>query len=315
MPIFSAPDGEAPELRGVTYRPIHTELTSAHRTLTMKTSSLAHRTMLLGSMLLASINSATSGEEHAHPAVKPGEVITNSIGQKLVLIPAGSFTMGSPAGEPGHKDDEGQHRVTLTKPFYLGTTEVTQAQWTAVMGTKPWQGHDVVKEGADYAASHIDWEDATEFCRVLSATEGKTYRLPTEAEWEYACRAGSTAAYSFGDDASRLSDYAWWGGLLCEGNAKLKPYAHQVGQKRPNAFGLYDMHGNVSEWCSDWYGEKYYKTSIATDPPGPVSGSYHVIRGDSWRKDPAFCRASARNHLHSPSLRSTIYGFRVVLER
>ena len=235
--------------------------------------------------------------------------LTNSIGQDLVLIPAGSFQMGSPEGESGRSSDEGpQHRVEITKAFYMGRTEVTQGQWLAVMGTKPWKGQSYVQDGDQNAASYISWDDATEFCRRLSQREGKTYRLPTEAEWEYACRAGTTTRFHFGDDESRLGEYAWF-----DGNADSigEDYAHRVGQKKPNAFGLYDMHGNVWEWCGDWFGP--YASSPLRDPRGPSSGSSRVLRGGSWLNVPRSVRCAVR-FFFTPAYRYDSSGFRVVLE-
>ena len=137
--------------------------------------------------------------------------ITNSIGMKLKLIPAGEFMMGSPASEKGHESDEApRHKVRITKAYYMGVTEVTQGQWFAVMKTKPWEGKEYVQEGEDYPAVYVSWDDAIEYCRKLSAMEGKSYRLPTEAEWEYACRGGKSTAYSFGSDASGLKNFAWF---------------------------------------------------------------------------------------------------------
>ncbi len=223
--------------------------------------------------------------------------ITNSIGMALTLIPAGEFMMGSPESELAlggkHDDTESpQHRVTVTRPFYLGTTEVTQSQWEAVMRTSPWHGQENVKEGPDYPATYVNWDDAGAFCQEMSRLEAQTYRLPTEAEWEYACRAGTTTCYSFGDDPSKLGDFDW-----CEANAwdVDEKYAHRVGQKLANPFGLYDMHGNVWEWCSDWYAEDYYARSLPTDPFGPSSGSNRVIRGGSWstRRSVAVRRVAA----------------------
>ena len=237
---------------------------------------------------------------------------TNLIGMKLVLIKAGTFMMGSPESESERDDDERQHRVTLTKDYYLGTTEVTQGQWESVMGTTPWRGEENVKEGRNYAASYVSWEDAVEFCKRLSERDGRQYRLPTEAEWEYACRGGTTMAYSFGSDASELSNYGWWGRLSGNGNAQTEQYAHQVGQKRPNPFGLYDMHGNVWEWCSDWRGD--YPSDIVTDPRGPNIALLRVVRGGSWFSSARVCRSAVRNNL-TPGYRSRSLGFRVAVGR
>ena len=196
-------------------------------------------------------------------------------------IPAGTFMMGSPEGEPDRDSAEHQHPVTITKPFYMQTTEVTQGQWKAVMGTEPWKREDFVNEGPNYPATYVNWDAAVAYCKKLSEKEGKTYRLPTEAEWEYACRAGTKTAWSFGDDEKVLGDYAWY-----DKNADWwdidEKYAHQVGLKKPNAFGLYDMHGNVYEWCHDYYEEDYYKQSPEKDPTGPEPAFLAVVRGGSW---------------------------------
>ncbi|WP_197454779.1 SUMF1/EgtB/PvdO family nonheme iron enzyme [Stieleria varia] len=235
--------------------------------------------------------------------------ITNSIGMRLNLIPAGTFLMGSPATEQDRQDDETQHRVTLTKDFYLGTTEVTQGQWESVMGTTPWKGQRYVKEGSNVAATYVSWEDAVEFCKKLSAKEGKTYRLPTEAEWEYACRGGTTTAYGFGDDPTGLSEYGWFDGNAWDVEQK---FAHEVGLKRANAFGLYDMHGNVWEWCSDWKAD--YPAGSVTDPQGPSTGSLRGFRGGSWYDVAGYCRSADRNFI-SPGFRSYDLGFRVAVGR
>ena len=220
----------------------------------------------------------------------------------LIEIPAGKFTMG-------HEGDT--FNVTLTKPFWLGKTEVTQGQFKKVMGTEPWAGQQSVKIGKDLAASYVDWNDATAFCQNLTGLERKAgklkaneeYRLPTEAEWEYACRAGTTTAFSFGEDESKLGEYAWF-----RGNAFLagEHYAHKVGLKKPNPWGLYDMHGNVWEWCSDWYGKAL---PGGTDPVGPGGGSYRVIRGGSWGTNRT--AAGLRTRYPGPSFRDNGLGFRV----
>jgi len=205
--------------------------------------------------------------------------VTNSIGMKFNKIPAGTFMMGSPETEETRNADEYQHKVTISKAFYMQTTEVTQSQWKAVMGTEPWKGKDLVKEGPNYPAVYVSWDDVVAYCKKLSEKEGKTYRLPTAAEWEYACRAGSDTTWSFGNDETSLGQYAWY---KKNANDAGEEYAHQVGLKKPNPFGLFDMHGNVYEWCYDYYGKDYYKLSSKVDPKGPVSGSSRVLRGGSW---------------------------------
>ena len=192
----------------------------------------------------------------------------------------------------------------------MQTTEVTQAQWKAVMGTEPWKGQSSVKEGANYAATYVSWDDAGAYCEKLSEAEDKTYRLPTEAEWEYACRAGTTTRWSFGNDEKALGDYAWY--YKNADNAGEK-YAHQVGLKKPNAFGMYDMHGNVWEWCHDYYGEDYYQQSPEKDPTGPTSGSSRVLRGGSWSSSTRHSRSANRDRNDAVS-RYYFFGFRLVRE-
>jgi formylglycine-generating enzyme required for sulfatase activity len=244
------------------------------------------------------------------PRTGPAKEITNSLGMKLVLIPAGEFVMGSPEGDTDAEDDEKpQHRVRITKSFHLGQTEVTQGQWQAVMRTTPWSGKTYVREGADYPATYVSWDDAQEFCRKLSGKENKTYQLPTEAEWEYACRAGTTTKYSFGDDDSRLGDYAWYDKNAYDVGQK---YAHAVGLKRPNLWGLMDMHGNVWEWCDDWYEAEFYQQSRVDDPKGVTSGSIRVNRGGGWSFTPAYCRSADRSR-NTPDDRRYNLGFRAAL--
>jgi len=199
---------------------------------------------------------------------------TNSIGMKLVLIPPGKFMMGN---NTAASDEGPAHDVTITTGFYVGKYEVTQAQWQAVMGNNPSQFKE---SGPDAPVEQVSWNEAVAFCNRLSAVppekeiEG-AYRLPTEAEWEYSARAGTTIAYCFGDEKAGLSDFAWW-----DGNSHKK--THPIGQKRPNGFGLFDVHGNVWEWCADWHAKDYYQQTPVTDPAGPLLGSVRVIRGGSW---------------------------------
>jgi formylglycine-generating enzyme required for sulfatase activity len=248
------------------------------------------------------------------------KTITNSIGMKLVLIPAGEFLMGSDKGDdPDAFDDEQpRHRVRITRPFYLGLTEVTQGQYRAVTGQNP----SNFKGSNDLPVEQVSWNDAIAFCNKLSELEGlrpyyqfgagaesdgEGYRLPTEAEWEYACRAGNPARYSFGADPAGLGDYAWF-----DGNSGKQ--THPVGQKRPNAFGLFDMHGNVYEWCWDGYDAKYYEQSPTDDPRGPSGPSGRVIRGGSWGYYPRLARSADRNGF-APGLRNILLGFRLARAR
>ena len=214
--------------------------------------------------------------------------------------------MGSPESEADRDDDELQHRVEISGDFYLGKFEVTQGQWKSVMGTEPWNGKSFVKEGADFAATYVSWEDAVEFCKKLSTRDGVDYRLPSEAEWEYACRGGSESAYSFGDAASDLGKYAWF---YDNASSVGEKYAHEVGQKLANDFGLHDMHGNVWEWCGDLYGD--YDSSETRDPTGASDGTLRVSRGGSWVYSSPNCRSANRNWF-SPDDRYFSLGFRVL---
>ena len=250
------------------------------------------RAAALGMMLLCGI------AQGAEP-----KTVTNTIGMKLIQIPAGKFTMGSPVGEKDRGNSEGQVAVTLTKPFWLGKTELTQGQWQQVMGTEPWKGLPLVQADKDGAATDVSWDDAKAFCQKLTDLErkagklkaGESYRLPTEAEWEYACRAGTKTRYSFGEDESQLGQYAWFKGNAFDVGEK---YAHAVGMKKPNPWGLYDMHGNVYEWCSDWAD----LLRGGADPVGPEGGTYRVGRGGSYRDSPGLCESGRANWL-DPSLR------------
>ncbi|MCP4345183.1 MAG: SUMF1/EgtB/PvdO family nonheme iron enzyme [Desulfobacterales bacterium] len=231
------------------------------------------------------------------------EKFTNSMGMEFVLIHPGTFMIGSPEDEPGRSVVETRHQVTLTRGFYMQTTEVTQGQWKAVMGYN--RSH--FRSGDNYPAEKVSWNDIQKFIRRLYQKEGgATYRLPTEAEWEYACRAGSSKRYCFGDNEDQLSDYAWY-----SSNSGEK--THPVGLKKPNAWGLYDMHGNVSEWCQDWYEDwsrKYRHSSSVTDPEGPDDGEGRIIRGGSCMGDVRSCRSASRAG-DAPGERFYVFGFRL----
>jgi formylglycine-generating enzyme required for sulfatase activity len=262
----------------------------------------------------------TASNDPSSPA--PAKILTNSIGMRLVLVPAGEFVMGSPKSEKGSSAQERpQHRVRISRPFYLGQYEVTQGDYTHVMGRNPSQFKDVAGlDSKRLPVESVNWEDAAEFCRRLSglAAElkvGRVYRLPTEAEWEYACRAGSTTAFHHGESLS--STEANFNGEHPYGGAKRGPYLQRpavVGSYKPNAFGLYDMHGNVSEWCADWYDKDYYKNAPAMDPAGPKEGALtvpvRVLRGGSWSSISKVCRSSERFY-DQDTRRYPDYGFRV----
>jgi formylglycine-generating enzyme required for sulfatase activity len=221
---------------------------------------------------------------------------------KLALVPAGTFPMGSALGEKDRCDDEGpQHEVTITRPFYMGVYSVTQEQYQAVMGKNP-----SYFTGGRNPVETVSWHDAAEFCKRLSRKAGKTVRLPTEAQWEYACRAGSKTRFCFGDDYGELGDYAW-----DDQNSDGK--THPAGHKKPNDWGMYDMYGNVCQWCADWYGKDSYASSGKTDPSGPASGSCRVLRGGSCRYVAPHCR-SARRDFGLPDCGDRIIGFRVVVD-
>jgi len=253
---------------------------------------------------------------------------TNSIGMKLIHIEPGEFLMGSTKDQIGRlmklfpdskqewfDREQPQHAVKISQPFSLGMHPVTQGQYEAVMGNNP----SKFKGANDLPVESVSWIDAVTFCNKVSEMEKRTpfyridganvtivegngYRLPTEAEWEYACRAGSATLYPFGDDADKLGEYAWY-----DGNSESK--THPVGQKKPNAWGLHDMLGNVWEWCGDWYDETYYASSPGSDPPGPPASAHRVVRGGSWLIVAQNVRAAFRS-LSEPSIRDYDLGFR-----
>ena len=245
-----------------------------------------------------------------HLLAQPPKEITNSIGIKLVLIPNGTFIMGSPIEEEGRYDNEVQHKVTISKDYYLGVTEVTQGQYEKVMGTNPSNFQKQVilnKDSSMYPVEKVTWEDAVSFCKRLSELPdekkaGRVYRLPTEAEWEYACRAESETAFYFGASSKLSDDFAWFGNS--------NKQTHPVGEKKPNAWGLYDMHGNVFEWCGDWFNE--YPKGAISDPTGPKEGVLRVFRGGSWQSGAASGRSATR-FFTAPFGRGDWIGVRVAL--
>ena len=228
----------------------------------------------------------------------------------MVWIEAGTFTMGSSLDEEGRNDDEApRYEVRVSQGFYLGQCEITQRQWEAVTGNQPWRdAADEVAEGPDRPVVHISWHDVQDFIRQLNVPDQSLYRLPTEAEWEYAARAGTQTPWSFGPSVAELDLHAWW-----NANAALagRPIAQAVGLKAPNPWGLYDMHGNVWEWVSDWLGD--YPGTPQTDPQGPVEGTSRVFRGGSFKDVASFSR-SAQRCWNAPDLRLDNVGVRLVRE-
>jgi formylglycine-generating enzyme required for sulfatase activity/serine/threonine protein kinase len=257
----------------------------------------------VGNLLVAPFTEAKAKEMQKAVAkslqkeVEEKEDLGKGIKLEMVLIPAGRFMMGSPASEVGRKDNETQHEVTLTKPFYMGKYEVTQEQWQEVMGTIPnnWT------KGAKEPLTNVSWTACQEFIKKLNAKTNGGYRLPTEAEWEYACRAGTSTAYSFGDSLTK-SDAKYR-------DNKALGSTNVIGSYKPNAFGLYDMHGNVWEWCEDWFGD--YSTGVVVDPKGPAMGVSRVGRGGSFSNDVSDVRSSIRAN-PPPALRTFhFFGFRL----
>jgi formylglycine-generating enzyme required for sulfatase activity len=234
-----------------------------------------------------------------------GDTITNSIDMKLAYIPQGEFFMGSPPGESGRSTNEGPlHRVIISKGFYMGTCEVTQKQYKTIMGSNP-SAHNRLVLGGNLPVECVSWLQAAVFCENLSRKDGRRYRLPTEAEWEYACRAGSPGRFSFSSSGLPLTEYGWY-----SGNSGSK--THGVGKKKPNAFGLYDMHGNVMEWCSDWDND-YGNSDLCIDQKGSTDTGGRIIRGGGYNDRLNACRSAARSST-GPDQGLSSSGFRVLLE-
>ena len=229
------------------------------------------------------------------PAAEPARYV-NSYGMEFVRLPAGAFRMGA---DDGRSNEQPTHCVQLSRPFYLGIYAVTQGEWQRIMGTNPSRFEGDLQRPVE----RVSWDDAQKFLQKLNAQErGTAYRLPTEAEWEYAARAGSTTAYSFGDNPTPLAQYAWY-----DDNAGST--TRPIGQQQPNAWGLYDMHGNVWEWVQDWYAP--YLAPTAVDPQGPIGGAFRVIRGGSWFDIARDCRSASRDYA-GPSARDGTLGLRLL---
>ncbi|MCE9606765.1 MAG: formylglycine-generating enzyme family protein [Planctomycetia bacterium] len=250
---------------------------------------------------------ATALPVHAQTKDSPKN-FTNDLGMKFVWIPPGSFLMGSPVAEEERGNNESQHKVTLTKGFYMGAYTVTQEQWQAVMGNNP---SEYVGE-KNLPVESVSWDDCQKFIEKLREKEKRPYRLPTEAEWEYACRAGTTTPFHFGETIS--TDQANYNGKRVYGTGK--PGVHRkkttpVGSFSANAFGLYDMHGNVFQWCQDWYDD--YPPTEVTDPQGASKGEHRIMRGGCLIFFPEGCRSAFRFR-REPSNRKNKIGLRLCID-
>jgi formylglycine-generating enzyme required for sulfatase activity len=273
-------------------------------------STLELRTRLAAvslALFLAGCNPGGAPPGAERPPSAAPKIITTTTGLEMALIPAGEFIMGD---ERGDADEKPAHKVKVSA-FYLDTREVTQKAYQSLMEKNPSKF-----KGPDKPVDQVDWYHAILYCNLRSLKEGlkpcydaKTlacdftatgYRLPTEAEWEYACRAGTLTKYSFGDEPAKLKASAWF-------KANAGQATHPVGQKAPNPWGLHDVHGNVAEWCHDVYGESYYQKTEAKDPRGPASGERRVLRGGSWRASEDGCGSSARNS-ETPAFADACFG-------
>ncbi|HVS53851.1 MAG TPA: formylglycine-generating enzyme family protein [Opitutaceae bacterium] len=235
----------------------------------------------------------------AAPAPTASITLGDGVTMDFVLVQPGSFVMGSDENT-GDGDESPQHKVTITQPFYLGKFEVTQAQWTALMGDNPSEF-----KGPSRPVDTVSWNDCQRFLAKLSAKTGRKFTLPTEAQWEFACRAGSTTTWSFGERDTNAADYGWLG-------ENSSGTTHPVGEKKPNAWGLHDMHGNVWEWCADFYTKHAYASKDAIDPRGPPPSEGHILRGGAWGEHPNNARSATRNCM-GPDDRHNGTGFRCVM--
>lgn len=225
------------------------------------------------------------------------QALTNSVGMEFRLIPPGAFLMGS---ERGEENERPVHQVTINRPFYIAIDVVTQEQWQSIMGTKPWTGLDHVREGRRYPAVNVTWYDAQRFLTKLGEIDGRAYYLPTEEEWEYAARAGTITEFSFGDEERDLRSFGWYRDMTQGG----EEYAHETGNKKPNPWGLRDMHGNIWEWTDSWYYGSY-----AAQPK--LNPTEKVVRGGGWDYPAYGARSAFRNQV-LPTRTNYVIGFRVI---
>ena len=261
---------------------------------------------MLAAMLLMTFTFAACGgdddDEKGDDTPKfPNQTITvGGVSFKMIAVEGGTFLMGSPESDAEADDDEKpQHEVTLSN-YYIGETEVTQELWETVMDSNPSEF-----KGPKLPVENVSWDDCQEFILKLNEKTGKTFRLPTEAEWEYAARGGKKSKGYTYSGSNAIDDVAWYDGNSGE-------ITHKVSTKQANELGIYDMSGNVYEWCQDWYGKTYYENSSTTDPQGPTSGASRVLRGGSWYGIAQGCRVANRI-IGYPGSRRNFIGLRLVL--
>lgn len=271
--------------------------------------------MMRHCMAVAVLTYAAAYQAHANPEITVD--LPGGAKMDFVWIAPGVFTMGTTEDQEAfmsasdlwsewREDEHPAHEVSVSHGFWLGKYEVTQGQWVATMGTTPWEGRSLVVPDPDHPAVDLSWNLADDMVSSLNAeAEEGRYRLPTEAEWEYACRSGSSAIWHFGDDPLGLGDYAW----SKENTQGVSEYGHEVGTRLPNAWGLHDMHGNVWEWVQDWYGA--YPDGPQIDPQGPAAGSDRVLRGGDFQNSSAIVRTAVRSH-HPPNSHHNSFGTRLV---
>ena len=270
--------------------------------------------VLCGALVLVACGDEDSPTSAGGRGDSPGDAkrfsLPGGAAMEFVWIERGTFLMGSPPSEKGREslEESPVHEVEISEGFWLGRYEVTQGQWEAVMGSRPWSGEEYGVSDPSHPAVGISWEDVQAFIEELNGASGSgLYRLPSEAEWEYACRAGTRARWSFGDNERQLTDYAWYRENAWDVGER---YA-QVGLKGANPWGLHDMHGNVWEWVQDWHDSDYYDRSPRVDPPGPMTGSYRVIRGGNFGLIARYMRSASR-HYFWPVRRADVVGVRLL---
>jgi formylglycine-generating enzyme required for sulfatase activity len=284
-------------------------------TATSSSSFLRRRARRVAALLLAGLLVGGADAVSAQSGRTTTLTLPGDVGLDLVWVEAGRYRMGAPEGEdfedPPVPDETPDHSVVLTRGFWIGRTEVTQAQWAAVVATRPWVELTSPHIGPDRPAVFLSWFDAVEFADSLNAWHGTpVFRLPTEAEWEYACRAGTTGRWYTGDAPGRVGDAAWYRATAWDAGQR---WPHDVGQLQPNAWGLFDMLGNAEEWVSDWYDSGYYDRAPERDPAGPERGSTRVLRGGNFADEIDAVTSSGRDHSRA-DIRSSLFGLRIVAD-